>query len=144
MRIKNWIEWIPQMSKIWEKIRTRTYCKFLFFPFKLWVTIWAGKPDDKRNIFTLWQEFRSQYIGKYRWIPLLLLFSTGLKSNLLHMWWWLRQTMSQCFMSFLWKLTEKSTKWLKDVLFIYEKVVNFASTMNDFFKIKSHQKCKFG
>ena len=71
MRIKNWIEWTPQMSKIWEKIQTRTYCKFLLLPFKCESQSGPEKPDDKRNIFTLWQEFLSQYWGKYRWIPLL-------------------------------------------------------------------------
>ena len=34
------------------------------FALQMWVTIWAGKPDDKRNVFTLWQEFRSQYWGQ--------------------------------------------------------------------------------
>ena len=33
------------------------------------------KPDGKRNIFTLWQEFLSQCWGKYRWIPLISLDS---------------------------------------------------------------------
>ena len=31
------------------------------FALQMWLTIWARKPDDKRNVFTLWQEFRSQW-----------------------------------------------------------------------------------
>ena len=34
------------------------------FALQMWLTIWAGKPDDKRNVFTLWQEFRSQCRGQ--------------------------------------------------------------------------------
>ena len=59
-RIKNWIEWTTKMSKIWEKIRTRTYCKFLLLPFKCESQSGPEKPDDIRNTFTLWQEFLSQ------------------------------------------------------------------------------------
>ena len=58
--MKNWIEWTTQMSKIWEKILTRTYLKFLLLPFDCESQSGPEKPDDKRNIFTLWQEFRSQ------------------------------------------------------------------------------------
>ena len=36
MRMKNWIEWINKISKIWEKIRTRTYFKFLHIVSRLW------------------------------------------------------------------------------------------------------------
>ena len=57
--------------KIWEKIQTWTYCKFLLLLSKCESQSGPEKPDDERNIFTLWQEFLSQYWGKYRWIPLL-------------------------------------------------------------------------
>jgi len=70
MRIKNWIEWTTKMSKVREKIWTRTYCKCLLLPFTFESQSGPEKPDYKRNIFTLWQEFLSQYWGKYRWIPL--------------------------------------------------------------------------
>jgi len=36
MRMKNWIEWINKISKIWEKIRTQTYFKFLHIVSRLW------------------------------------------------------------------------------------------------------------
>ena len=34
------------------------------FALQIWVTIWASKAGDKRNVFTLWQEFRSQCRGQ--------------------------------------------------------------------------------
>ena len=77
MKIKNWIEWSTKMSKIWRKIWTRTYCKLLLLPFTCESQSGPEKPDDKRNIFTLWQEFRSQYWGKYRWIPLMDRFNNN-------------------------------------------------------------------
>ena len=70
LKIKNWIEWSKQIFKIWEKIRTRTYWKFLLLPFKFESQSGPEKAD-KRNIFILWQEFRSQYWVKHIWIPLL-------------------------------------------------------------------------
>ena len=64
MRIKNLIEWTTKMSKIWEKNLNANYCKFLLLPFKCESEFGPEKPDDKRNIFTLWQEFSSQYWGQ--------------------------------------------------------------------------------
>ena len=60
------------------------------FALQMWVTIWAGKPDDKRNIFTLWQEFRSQCRGQIQMNTLIIfekkLPFTTLVSDFRHIW----------------------------------------------------------
>ena len=71
---KSWNEWITIMSKFEKKFWTRMYCKFLLLPFTCESQSGTEKPDDKRNIFTMWQEFLTQYWGKYRWILLLNIY----------------------------------------------------------------------
>ena len=71
MRIKNWIKWIQQMSKIWEKIWTRTYCKFLLLPFKCES---QSGPENQmiREMSSHCDKNSAHNIGgKYRWIPLM-------------------------------------------------------------------------
>ena len=50
----------PNKWPKFEKNSNANVLKFFPFALQMWVTIWAGKPDGKRNIFTMWQEFRSK------------------------------------------------------------------------------------
>ena len=71
MRIRNWIEWTQQMPKIWEKIRTRTYCKFLLLPIKCES---QSGPENQmiREMSSHCDKNSAHNVGgKYRWIPLL-------------------------------------------------------------------------
>jgi len=48
MRMKNWIEWTNKISKIWEKIWTRTYFKFLHIVSRLWEDCeWQSRGKSK-------------------------------------------------------------------------------------------------
>ena len=47
-----------------RKFSNANVLQIFAFVLQMWVTIWAGKPDDKGNIFTMWQEFRSQCVGQ--------------------------------------------------------------------------------
>ena len=65
--MKNRIEWTNKISKIWEKIRTRTYFKFLHIVSRLWADceqIVSDKVEANLNevgkLLTMWAEFRSQ------------------------------------------------------------------------------------
>ena len=72
MRIKNWIEWTTKMSKIWEKTRTQTYCKFLLLPFKC--ESQSGPENQMTREMSSHCDKNSAHNigGKYRWIPLLI------------------------------------------------------------------------
>ena len=71
MKIKNWIEWTQQMSKIWEKNWTRTYCKFLLLPFKCESQSGPENQMIKEMSSHCDKNSAHNFGGKYRWIPLL-------------------------------------------------------------------------
>ena len=66
MKIKNCIEWTKQISKICEKIRTRTYCKFLLLPLKC--ELQSGLENQMiREMFSHCDENPAHNVGgKYR------------------------------------------------------------------------------
>ena len=71
MKLKNWIEWTKQMAKIWEKIWTWTYCKFLLLPFKYESQSWRENQMIKEMSPYCDKNPAHNVGGKYRWIPLL-------------------------------------------------------------------------
>ena len=102
--MKNWIEWTNKISKIWEKIRTRTYFKFLHIVSRLWADCerqsrgkskWSRKTSHNvsgipltirvfisvHNLLTMWvtmwAEFRSHCDSQYQ-------MTSGIFSQYLH------------------------------------------------------------
>ena len=71
MEIKNWIEWIKQMSKIWEKIWTQTYCKFLLLPFDCEPQSGPENQMGREMSSHCDKNLAHNAGGKYRLIPLL-------------------------------------------------------------------------
>ena len=67
---------------------------------------------------------------------------TGLHSNFIHDGLSYLQVLSQTFRSFQWEITYlsiKATKDIKNILFTYEKVCQFYTQIEQFYKIKSNQ-----
>ena len=63
LKIKNWIKWTTKMSKIWEKIWMRTYCKFLLLPFKCESQSGPEKNQMEREISSHCDKNSSHNIG---------------------------------------------------------------------------------
>ena len=63
--MKNWIEWLLEYKKFEKKHGMQTYCKIFLLPFTCESqSSRLEKPDWQRIVFTLWQEFRSQWQGQ--------------------------------------------------------------------------------
>ena len=83
MKMKNWIEWTNKISKIWEKIRTRMYFKFLHIVSRLWEDCerqsrgkskWSRKTSH--NVAGMWR------LCELKWRRLLLLTKWKEKSKI--------------------------------------------------------------
>ena len=67
------LDWMDQTNvQNLRKNSNANVLQIFVFALQMWVTIWAGKPDDKRNVFTLWQEFRSQCLGQIQMNTLII------------------------------------------------------------------------